>query len=103
MTYHVFTITPDGAVTHGEQPKAPELDQLQALVGGYIELIPGFHKLEYNGKVYSRGQAFADEDGHRKRLTLNQRASIAWRKSAPLSRGQLVGPVVFCAKEPRNA
>lgn len=96
-TYNVFIIRASGSVEHTTQPKAPKLDQLQQAVGGYIETVPYFTKLEYKGVMYKRGRAYANEEGILKGMLLNANASKVWRANFKNASG-LVGDVIFYAK-----
>jgi hypothetical protein len=93
MPYNVYVIRANGKVEHSTQPKAPQLAQLQAAVGGYIETVPYFTK--YNG--LKRGRAYANEEGLLKSLPYNHNASMAWKESYKFATG-LVGDVIFYAK-----
>ena len=63
---------PDGTHTVHSPAHPPEwsLAELQFLVGGYIELVRISKGSAISGKV-----AYCDEDGRRKQLPLNARAS----------------------------
>jgi hypothetical protein len=95
--YNVFIIRANGTVEHSTQPKAPKLAQLQEAVGGWIETVPYFHKLQYNGQWYRRGRAYANEEGLLHGLPINQTASHMWKESFKHAYG-LVGDVIFYAK-----
>jgi hypothetical protein len=90
----VLTIIPtSGAVSSKELAAPPALQDLQGgLGGGYIELVPYFTK--YEGKPCV---AFCDEDGKRKGLPINQRATALWYELEPRFMGVdiLVGPIVI--------
>lgn len=96
----LLTIIPvSGAVSSKEQAGPPALEDLQGGIGGgYIELVPGFNR--YQGKPCV---AFCDEDGKRKRLPVNMRATELWYKSVggPVfdtydgPQDILVGPIVI--------
>jgi len=98
--YHVFTIRASGLVRHVTQPKAPTLDQLQGAVGGYIETVPGFTKFVFLDRIYTRGRAYADEEGKLKGKQYNQRATAAWHEQQKgiIGHDSLVGDVVFYTK-----
>jgi hypothetical protein len=104
----VLTIIPvgDGAVSSKELTAAPRLQDLVAGIGGgYIELVPDFKT--YQGKPCV---AFCDEDGKRKRLPYNVRASelwygqipdTFWRGDTPWPLDILVGPIVIVTGDPQ--
>lgn len=96
--YHIFVIKTTGEIEHYTQPKAPELDQLQAIVGGYIETIPYFTRLNVDGRRYLRGKAYADEDGIMKQKPFNLKATQAWQNHFTKLVTDLHGDVVFYCK-----
>lgn len=101
MSYHVLVIKTDGTVEKTVQPKAPTYEQQKAAVGGYIETIPYFTNLIYDGRQYKRGTAYANEEGRLHGLPLNPLASALWMSSCPggePSRMLLCGDVIFHAK-----
>jgi hypothetical protein len=68
----------DGAfdiVSFTERPTLVEVQQ--AVGGGYIEQVPFFNTVAYNGEVH-HCLAFCDEDGKRKELPYNQKATELW-------------------------
>jgi hypothetical protein len=95
--YNVFIIRASGEVEHTTQPKAPALKQLQEAVGGWIETVPYFHKLQWKGQWYRRGRAYANEEGILKGQPVNITASHMWKESFNGAYG-LVGDVIFYAK-----
>lgn len=82
----------------------PELDDLKKYIDGYLELVPGFRSIvHYN--VVMDCIVFCDEDGKRKRLEVNNIATVLWdaalrRNGTGLLRPDgrpidwLVGPIV---------
>jgi hypothetical protein len=107
MTYAVIIIKPDSSVELRAWPKLPTLEELQTLVGGYIQELPYFTKLLHEEVSYTRGKAYADEHGFMKRLPINVPAARFWRLSCPKgdpSMMNLCGTVVFVAKvkEPKH-
>lgn len=91
----VLTIIPvSGAVSSKELTAPPRLQDLQAGIGGgSIKVVPGFKEYEDEPCV-----VFCDEDGKRKRLPGNSRATALWfiqgsdwRPSGDV----LVGPIVI--------
>jgi len=67
----------------------PTLENLQALVGGYIEVIPGFTK--FNGQPCI---VLGDEEGKLKHKPTNNRATIEWARCLNGSGDYLVGDIV---------
>ena len=90
----VLTIIPvsDAAVSSEELAAAPRLPELQAGVGGDIELVPYFTR--YQGKPCV---AFCNELGKLHGLPINERATILWHALEPrfMGRDYLVGPIVI--------
>lgn len=82
-----------------EYPAPIPLPDLQAAVGGYIEIVPHFDTIELAGKLH-RCVVFCDEDGKRKRLPRNHHADRLWSE-ALITAGKadspapdfLVGPI----------
>ncbi len=101
MTYRVFTISDElGPVTYVDQPKAPDLKQMQAIVKGLIETVPYFTKLTVEGVTYTRGTAYCNEEGLIHGMKRNHEATKAWIISAGAHDSALHGPVVFYCKLP---
>jgi hypothetical protein len=75
----ILTIKPGKALSLVlKLDKAVTLEQLKAAIGGgYLEAIPRFNSIEYEGEVRAC-IAFCDEDGKRKSLPTNNRATLAW-------------------------
>lgn len=96
--YKVITLLANGETKEQLQPKAPDLKQLQAIVGGYIETVPHFTKF---GDM-KRGVAYCNEEGLLRGLQFNAAATSAWLQN--LGKGpfgyppRLHGDVVFYAK-----
>ena len=68
----------------------PNLKNLQHLVGGYIEVIPGFTK--FNGFP---SIVLGDEEGKLKNKPINTRATIEWTKAVGHAhRDMLVGDII---------
>jgi len=67
----------------------PTLENLQALVGGYIEVIPGFTKY---GRIPC--VVFGDEEGRLKNKPYNNRATLECAKTMNSSVHQLFGDIV---------
>ena len=101
MSYHVLEIKVTGDVIKTVQAKAPDYKQQTKAVGGYIETIPYFTKVSYEGINYSRGTAYANEEGRLHGMPLNLTAMEWWRESCPKGdprRMTLCGDVIFYAK-----
>ena len=54
-----------------------KLEEMQAAVGGYIELVPGFRTIAFSGVVLDC-VALANEYGKINKLPLNEAATLAW-------------------------
>ena len=67
----------------------PTLENLQTLVGGYIEVIPGFTKF---GRIPC--MVFGDEEGKLKHKPYNNRATVECAKCMNSSVHELVGDIV---------
>lgn len=101
MPYAVLEIKVDGRIVKTIQPKKPDYKQQKKAVGGFIETIPYFKKVMYEGILYQRGTAYADEEGMLKGKPYNRNAMALWRFSCPNgdpSRMTLCGDVIFYAK-----
>lgn len=101
MAYHVLEIKATGDIVKTVQKKAPDYEQQKKAVGGFIETIPYFTKMEHEGVVYNRGTAYANEEGRLHGQPLNLTAMLAWRESCPKGdprRMTLCGDVIFYAK-----
>jgi hypothetical protein len=55
----------------------PQLEYLQAAVGGFIEMAPGFNSIEHAGAVVPC-VVFANEEGKLQRLEVNVPATMLW-------------------------
>lgn len=99
MSYSVVVFKVTGEIERTVQPKAPDLAQMQKVVGGYIESIVHFTK--YDGM--KRGSAFCNENGIAEGLPFNINATQAWL--AALGPGpfryepRLMGNVIFYSKQ----
>lgn len=83
------TIPLFGEPTYRRCSEPPTLEELQAIVGGYIEVVPGF--LTYNGELCI---AYCDEEGSLKNKARNERASALWREQTKRT-GSLRGDVAI--------
>ena len=93
----IVVVHPNGLYEAHNCP--PKLKNLQTLVGGYIEVVPGFNKY---GRIPCI--VLANEDGKLQNQPYNNRATIEWGKSnvkAPLD--YLVGPVAVLSGEAKRA
>src|SRR5262245_12882175 len=82
-----------------EFDRAPTLDELKtAIGGGWIESVPYFDHIEWQGK-WRRCWAICDEEGKLKGFDINPRATLLWGKVLSAKHGVLrmndilVGPV----------
>lgn len=101
MSYIVLEFKTDGRIIKTIQPKKPDYEQQKKAVGGFIETIPYFTKAMHEGQLYSRGTAFANEEGQLLGLPPNRNAMALWRFSCPdgeFNRMSLAGDVIFYAK-----
>lgn len=101
MAYEVLIIKTTGDIIRSTQPKAPTYEQQTAAVGGFIETVPCFTKVDH----LSRGTAYVNEEGWLHGLPINLRAMDLWRKSCPKGdpeRMILCGDVIFFAKQKTN-
>lgn len=72
-----------------ERDQCPSLAEMQAMVGGYIEIVD----VMFNGK---RCQMIVDEDGFGKQLRVNESATTIYHATA-LRRGASPLPIVGTA------
>lgn len=102
--YVVVIIHHTGKVTKVIQAKEPKLEELQKIVGGYIERIPHFSQLavrsgdEKKVYAYQGGHCYANEEGKLKEMPLNMLAWEVWKGQYAFVDQHLVGDVVFVAK-----
>lgn len=105
MAYTVTIFKASGEIKTTTQNAKPTYSQIKEAVGGMIETIPYFKS--YNG--YTRGSAFAHEEGLIRGFDYNRNASEAWMKALAGQSGvdpnrvHLVGDVIFYAKVPSGA
>lgn len=59
-----------------------DLEFLQKAVGGFIEIVPRFRIIEYNGETKDC-IVFCNEDGKGMGLPINANATIMWENSLP--------------------
>ena len=98
--YHVFVFKCDSVtIEHTVRPKAPTLEELQKIVGGYVKTVPFFKRIWLEGGKYlAGGVAMCDEDGRRKYKAFNVIATRMWREQYQQAE-PLVGDVVFYVRE----
>ena len=65
-------------VTEFSQP--PSLEQVQSVVGGDLQLVPGFRTIRY-GAVVMDCFALCDANGNHQGLPINNLATIAWKQA----------------------
>ena len=87
-----------------ECSQPPSLEEVQAVVGGDLEVVPGFRTIRY-GDVVMDCVALCNANGTLKSLAMNNLATIAWKealrrstdtrlsRSDPMPTDALVGPV----------
>ena len=82
-----------------EFDRAPTLDELKAAIGGgWIESVPYFNQIEWQGK-WRKCWAICDEEGKLKHFDVNPRDTLLWGKVLSEKHGLttmgdfLVGPV----------
>jgi hypothetical protein len=90
MTGRLITIRPDGSTVSQEIEAEPELQTLNDIVGGYIELIHGFTTFGNEPCI-----AFCNEEGKLHGLPLNIPATLLWRQAGAATTDQLVGNVAI--------
>ena len=95
----VIGLAANGEVREHTQAKAPTLDELQKLVGGYIQQVP--HWVKHDGL---KADVWCDEDGKVNDKPFNRRATTMWY--AALGVGSLadflVGDVVIVTSAPKE-
>jgi hypothetical protein len=84
---------------------SPGLEFLQSCVSGYVEAVPSFASIEYDGKIRPC-VTFCNEEGKLDGLPLNQEATLLWDRALRRTRHSglscpdgtladvLVGPIV---------
>lgn len=85
-------IKADGTITEETLTTAPDIDKLQAAVGGWIETVPYFSKYRGTNCV-----AFCNEEGKLEGLPPNHAATELWYAIVPRARGldYLVGSIAI--------
>lgn len=94
MKGYILTIPVGGTPVLEEVGTASILSKLQDAVCGYIEQVPYFDNILWDGKVH-KCVAFCNEEGKLKGLPVNDLASALWITAAKRYTGDvLVGTVV---------
>jgi oligoendopeptidase F len=93
----VIQIKPDGNSIYQLFEKEPDLETLQKMVEGYIQMVPNWPRF-----ANMSCEVYANEDGLYKNMDYNTEATNLWRKyldstGQEYDRGMatLVGPVVL--------
>src|SRR6516165_11810034 len=63
-----------------EFSRPPTLEEVQAAVGGDLQVVPGFRSIRY-GNVVIDCVALCDANGKLKSLAMNNLATIAWKEA----------------------
>jgi hypothetical protein len=76
----------------------PTVEQLRRMIGGFVELVPDFDSIEYDGEVRDC-VVLCSECSKRERLPVNAHATVLWnrarrRRGHPPNPDFLAGPVV---------
>jgi Domain of unknown function (DUF3846) len=77
MSY-LISISPTGAILQNPIKDVPTLDDLQKIVGGYIEVIP-FWNVYNDGTKLLPCVAFCNEEGKLHGLPINNHAQVLWQ------------------------
>jgi hypothetical protein len=76
----LVVIKPNNSVKTTPLTEAPSLDELQEIVGGSIEQVPGFLTIDRDGATHAC-VAFCNEDGKQQGLMANAIATECWERS----------------------
>jgi hypothetical protein len=93
---HLIVIQPNGETTAIAINKPPSGEELQGVVGGWFEQVPGF-----NHYVGLPCIAYACEEGKRQNLAPNMTATKMWMKCFPRAAEILLGPVALVVAPPK--
>ncbi len=87
---------PDRPEEVEELDAAPSLQRIQSIVGGFIERVPYFDKITWDGERHAC-VAFCNEEGKLIGLPRNVVAQILWESSlgGSAARDYLVGPIAI--------
>jgi len=92
-----IVIAATGELREHSQPKAPTLDELQKLVGGYIQQVS--HWTKHDGL---KADVWCDDDGKVNDKPFNRRATTMWYAALGQTVGDhLVGDVVIVTSVPK--
>ena len=79
----MLIIAPNGVITRTELTSAEILESLQKAVGGYLEVVPHFHSIDYDGAI-RKCVVMCNEEGKIERpaiLPHNPLASDYWAQA----------------------
>jgi len=97
---YLIAVQPDGTITKTDIDKAPSLEDLKEIVGGFIEMIPYF--TSYDGE---HCVAFCNEYGKLPHVNLprNEPAQILWERAygGIIVEDYLVGPIAIVVGPPQ--
>ena len=85
----MLIIAPNGVITRTELKTAEILESLQKAVGGYLEVVPHFHSIDYDGAV-RKCVAMCNEEGKIERpaiLPHNDVATTLWAQALQRDHG----------------
>lgn len=100
--YKYIIMKPDGVVSCETHKQRFEYEEVRRIVGGLVQIVPYFSSLEYEGRKFNRGTAYANEEGWVHGLPHNPHATNAWIKACPAGdpkRMDLAGTVLFVVKD----
>lgn len=78
-----FVIKANGEITKTVMPKNPPYEVWKEACGGIVQQVPYFTKLVYQGKQYTRGTLFVNEEGIIRGMPVNDTLTRAWRLQYP--------------------
>lgn len=98
-TLTMVTLKADGG--HAMRLIDPEdcLADVQAAVGGHLEVVPYLKLFAWEGTTYPC-KAFCDEEGKLKGKPLNEAATYLWHAQLPNTLDVLVGDIAFVFGDP---
>lgn len=96
MSGTMIVIDADGHRDERTLKAAPKLEELQKMVGGYIQLVPAFNRVAHSSGM-QKCVVLCNEDGKNLDMPVNQEATRLWQLSAGSQRiyDVLVGPIVI--------
>ena len=91
----MLTLKVDGTTSRQDFSEMPHISVFQKAVGGYIEVVPHFHSIWFEGKTESC-VAFCNEEGKLRGAPVNPTANVLWQVAAGPKAGRdtLVGDVI---------